>query len=87
MLSLISLQEYLHFKAHQHHEIVFSPSFTLFLHPTDSGEDANYALPDPLGSTLLHREKGGREGGLLPMKVENRGGIGRDKSGPYQKTQ
>jgi hypothetical protein len=46
MLSLISLQEYLRFKARQHHEVVSSPPFTLFLHTTDSSEDTNYAIPD-----------------------------------------
>ena len=46
MLSLISLQEYLHFKARQHHEVVSAPPFTLFFHTTDGSSDANYALPD-----------------------------------------
>jgi predicted GNAT family acetyltransferase len=53
MFSLTSLQEYLRFKAHQHHEAVSSPPFTLFFHTTDPGEDANYAIPDTSESSDL----------------------------------
>jgi ribosomal protein S18 acetylase RimI-like enzyme len=50
MLSLIRLQEYLHFKAHQQHEVISVPPFTLFLHATDTSSSATYALPDASGS-------------------------------------
>jgi predicted GNAT family acetyltransferase len=53
MLSLISLQEYLRFKACQHHEVVSAPPFTLFFHTTDESSDANYALPDASESSNL----------------------------------
>jgi hypothetical protein len=50
MLALIRLQEYLHFKAHQQHEVISVPPFTLFLHATDTSSAATYALPDASGS-------------------------------------
>src|SRR5262249_3352867 len=53
MLSLISLQDYLRFKARQHHEVVSTPPFTLFFHPTDSSPASNYAIPDAAGSSNL----------------------------------
>lgn len=53
MLSLISLQDYLRFKAQQHHEVVSSPPFTLFFHTTDSSPASNYAIPDASGSSDL----------------------------------
>jgi hypothetical protein len=53
MLSLINLQEYLRFKARQHHEVVSAPPFTLFFHTTDGSSDANYALPDESKSSNL----------------------------------
>lgn len=53
MHSLISFQEYLRFKASQHHEVVSSPPFTAFFSITDSSEDANYALPNISGNGYL----------------------------------
>lgn len=53
MLSLIDLQEYSRFKARQHHEVIASPPFTLFLRSSDSSEDSNYAIPDVLGNSDL----------------------------------
>ncbi len=53
MLSLSSLQEYLCFKARQHHEVVFLPPFNLFLHTTDFSTESNYAIPDPSESDSL----------------------------------
>jgi predicted GNAT family acetyltransferase len=53
MHSLISLQEYLLFKASQHHEVVSSPPFTTFFHTTDSSEDTNYAIPNISGNSHL----------------------------------
>jgi predicted GNAT family acetyltransferase len=46
MLSLLQLQEYLHFNANQHLEAISSPPFTLFLHPTAPDSEINYALPN-----------------------------------------
>lgn len=46
MLSLISLQEYLRFKARQQHEVISSSPFTLFFHATDASSESNYAIPD-----------------------------------------
>jgi GNAT superfamily N-acetyltransferase len=46
MLSLLSLQEYLRFKARQHHEVVSLPPFLLLFHPTDASSESNYALPN-----------------------------------------
>src|SRR5215472_3745734 len=46
MCLLSSLQEYLQFHARQHCEVVCSPPFTLFFHPTNARSWANYALPD-----------------------------------------
>jgi hypothetical protein len=63
MFSLIRLQEYLHFKAHQHLEAISSPPFTLFLHPADSSSEANYALPNlPESNNEL---QGAASGGLV----------------------
>src|SRR5258708_10591932 len=53
MLSLISLQEYLRFKARQHHEVVSSPPFLLFFHTTDTSLESNYAIPDASGCSNL----------------------------------
>ena len=53
MLSLISLQDYLCFKARQRHEVVSSPPFTLFFDATDSSTESNYAIPDASGSSDL----------------------------------
>jgi GNAT superfamily N-acetyltransferase len=50
MLSLLSLQEYIRFEARQDHEVVSSPPFTLFFHPTNARSWANYALPDASGN-------------------------------------
>ena len=46
MLSLLSLEEYIRFEARQDHEVVSSPPFTLFFHPTNGRSWANFALPD-----------------------------------------
>ena len=50
MLSLLSLEEYIRFEARQDHEVVSSPPFTLFFHPTNARSWANYALPDASGN-------------------------------------
>src|SRR5438105_4281234 len=57
MLSLSRLQEYLRFKARQHHEMVSSPPFLIFFHANDSDSESNYAIPDASGSNDLP-EKG-----------------------------
>jgi RimJ/RimL family protein N-acetyltransferase len=49
MCSLTSLQQYLRFHARQPCEVVCSPPFTLFFHPTNARSWANYALPDASG--------------------------------------
>ncbi|HEY4389065.1 MAG TPA: GNAT family N-acetyltransferase [Ktedonobacteraceae bacterium] len=53
MLSLLSLQEYLRFKARQHHEVISSSPFTIFFHPTDASPESNYAIPDVVGDSGL----------------------------------
>lgn len=53
MISLLSLQEYLRFKARQDREVVSTSFFTLFLHSTKTDGESNYAIPDAFeGSDL-----------------------------------
>jgi ribosomal protein S18 acetylase RimI-like enzyme len=51
MLPLARFQEYLRYKACQHHEVVPLPPFTLFFHETDARPESNYALPGASGNT------------------------------------
>jgi ribosomal protein S18 acetylase RimI-like enzyme len=53
MLPLARLQEYLHFKAGQHHEVVSLLPFHLFLHETDPSPESNYALVNEPGGEAL----------------------------------
>lgn len=53
MLSLAHLQEYLHFKAGQHHEVVPLLPFRLFFHETDPSPESNYALVNEPGGEPL----------------------------------
>jgi ribosomal protein S18 acetylase RimI-like enzyme len=49
MLSHARLQEYLRFKADQHHQVVPLPPFHLFFHETDPSPESNYALVNGIG--------------------------------------
>ena len=53
MLSLARLQEYLRFKAGQHHEVVPLLPFLLFFHETDTSPESNYAFLEGPGGDHL----------------------------------
>ena len=53
MLSLARLQEYLRFKAGQHHEVVPLLPFLLFFHETDTSPESNYAFLEGSGGDHL----------------------------------